>query len=81
MVTLGIHKTGFGAFRSWYLRIICGLFVFVTFNSLLIRGDGGAFDADIVLQHGMSGVDRNLVLCGVAVRQAQVEIQTVQLTE
>jgi hypothetical protein len=50
-----------------------------TLDALLVRRDGGALDADVVLLDGVRGVDRHLVVRGVTVRQAKVEVLDVQV--
>ena len=52
-----------------------------TFDALLIGGDGGAFDTDVVLLDGQSRVDGDLVIGLVTVRQAQVIVQALHLWE
>lgn len=51
----------------------------VTFDALLIWGDGRALDADVELLDGVGGVDRHLVVRGVTVREAEVEVLDVQV--
>lgn len=50
-----------------------------TFNSLFVGRDGGALDADIMLENGVCCIDRHLVVGGIAVWQSQVEVQAIQL--
>lgn len=50
-----------------------------TLNPLFVRRDGGTLDADVVLEDGVRRVDGHLVVGGVAMRQAQVKVQAVQL--
>jgi hypothetical protein len=44
------------------------------FDALLVGGDGGALDADAVLLDRLGGVERDLVVCLVAVGQAEVVV-------
>ena len=47
----------------------------------LVRGDGGAFDADADLLDGVGGIDRDLVVGLVAVFHPEVEIHQVDIEE
>ena len=47
----------------------------LTLNTLLVRGDGSALNADTVLLDGVRRVDGHLVVGGVAVWQAEVIVQ------
>jgi len=45
----------------------------------LIRGDGGAFDADLVFLDGVGAVDSDLIVGGITVLDAQVEVLDVEV--
>lgn len=48
----------------------------ITFDSLLIRSDGGTLDANVVLLDGQSRVNGDLVVRGITVGQAQIIVQS-----
>jgi hypothetical protein len=45
----------------------------------LIRGDGGALDADLVFLDGVCAVDSDLIVSGITVLDAQVEVLDVEV--
>jgi len=47
----------------------------------LVRGDGGAFDADADLLDGIGGIDRDLIVGLVAVFHSEIEIHQVDIKE
>ena len=47
--------------------------------SILIRGDGSALDSDLALSNGVSGVNSNLIVSGISVLNAQVEVLNVKI--
>jgi len=53
--------------------------ILLTFNPLLIGGDGGAFDAHVVFKDGVCRVKGHLVISGISVGQPQVIVQAFQL--
>jgi len=46
-----------------------------TFDAGLIRSDGGALDADVVLEDGLSAIDRDLVVGLIALLDAQIKVE------
>lgn len=52
-------------------------FCLVTFNSLFIWGDGSTLDAHTVFFDGVSGVNGDLVIGGIPVRQSQIIVKTI----
>jgi hypothetical protein len=50
-----------------------------TFDSLLVRGDGGALDTNIMLENSIGGVESDLIVGGVTVRQTQIVVKTFEL--
>ena len=47
--------------------------------SILIRGDSSALDSDLALSNSVSGVNSNLIVGGVSVLDAQVEVLNVKI--
>lgn len=49
------------------------------FNSLFIGRDSGTLDSDVVLQNGVSSIDGYLIVSLIAIGQAQVVVQSLNL--
>jgi hypothetical protein len=57
------------------------LFQVEFFDSGFVRSDRGAFDTDFTLFNGISGVDCDLIVGGISVFHAQVEVLDVEVQE
>eukprot|EP00128_Syssomonas_multiformis_P014375 Colp12_sorted_trinity150504_noHs@5349 len=48
-------------------------------NSVLIRSDGGTLDADLVLSNSVGGINGNLIVGGITVGEAKIEVESLHV--